>query len=94
MFTNTGVPNIAIEKNKSLSSVPRKNGIAAAYEVIKPPSVLGYIPGHDAQTAKLLIRKNETELVNAAATTRQKPAFSRRFVPSHKIPAYHAHVTS
>jgi len=27
---NTGVPNIAIEKNRSLSNVPRKNGSPAA----------------------------------------------------------------
>src|SRR5579859_1539182 len=91
--TTTGEPNIASEKNRSLAAVPRKNGIAAVYDIIRPLNVLGYICGQAAHTAKLLITKNEMELVRAAPTTRQNPDFSRKVVPSHKIAAYHAHVT-
>src|SRR5579862_8725551 len=90
---NTGVPKNAIEKKRSLSTVPRKNGSPATYDIINPFQPRGYICGHAAHTAKLLIRKNETELASAAPITRAGPEFSRRFVPSQSMAAYQAKVT-
>src|SRR5438876_8438067 len=91
---NTGAPNIAMEKKKSLSRVPRKNGSPATYDVIRPLKLRsGYMSGHAAHTAKLLIRKNETEVASAAPMTRTGPEFLRRAVPRNKMAAYHTQVT-
>src|SRR5215467_3639317 len=92
-WIRTGIWNIATAKNRSLSIVPRKYGIPAVYDIIKPANVLGYM-AKAAHAAKLEIRKNEMELASAAPTTRQKPDFSPRVVPSRRIAAYHAQVTS
>src|SRR5271154_393201 len=90
---NTGTPKNAAEKKRSLVTVPRRNGRPIVYDVKSPPRVREYIPDH-AQTAKLLSRKNEAEQASAAPTTRTGPDFSRRFDPSHRMAAYHAHTTS
>src|SRR5437763_16723634 len=91
--TNMGRPKNATEKNRSLSTVPRKNGMPAVYDIISPLKPRGYISGHAAQTAKLLIRKNDIELAKAAPTTRKSPDFWRSVVPRSRIAAYQAHVT-
>src|SRR5204862_208308 len=66
---------------------------AAVLDIMSPLKPRGYISGHTAQTAKLLIRKNETELAKAAPTTRQNPDFPRKVVPSSRMAAYQAQVT-
>src|ERR1700678_2409715 len=91
--TKTGSPKNAAEKNRSLVTVPRRNGRPILYDVMSPSKVRGYIPDQ-AQTAKLLSRKKEAEQPSAAPTTRTAPDFSRRFDPSHRMAAYHAQTTS
>ena len=53
----------------SESRLLRKNGTAAIKQVPRPPKVYAYIP-HVAHTAKLLARKNETEVSSEVPSTR------------------------
>ena len=48
---------------------------------------------HAAQTAKLLITKNDTDPASAVARLRTAPESRLIVEPSHGIPAYHAQVT-
>src|SRR5690348_3980265 len=59
---------------------------------MRPEKVRGYI-SHAAQTAKLLIKKKETELASVVTRIRMAPAFSLSVDPSQSIAAYQAHVT-
>ena len=54
---------------------------------------MGYIVPA-AQTMKLLIRKKEMELPSAAPMTGKGFCLSRRVVPSQRMAAYQAQITS
>src|SRR5205085_7295857 len=90
--TSAGRPNIAAEKTRSPASVPRKKGIAAVKQVSSPAKLRAYMVPV-AQTKKLLIRKNDSDAVSEAPSTRATLVRERSIpLPSKTMAAYHSQV--